>query len=83
MGFGILNGRKRGKNMSKFLALWEYVGERGESPLKLTFQEIQGITGVPMDHSFLGYKKELLEYGYRVERISRKEQTVLFCKAEQ
>ncbi len=69
--------------MSKFQTLWEYVGQRGEGPLKLTFREIEDITGVPMDHSFLRYKKELLDYGYRVEKISLKEHTVLFCKTEQ
>ena len=29
---------------------------------------------LPIDHSFLTYKKELIEYGYKVGKISMKEQ---------
>ena len=38
------------------------------------------IAGVPLDHSFLKYKKELCNYGYEVVKISMKAQTVLFAK---
>jgi len=48
--------------------------------LKLTFDEIQNIAGVPIDHSFLNFKKELTNYGYRVGKISMKEKTVNFEK---
>ena len=41
----------------------------------LTFEEIQDIAGISIDHSFLNYKKELAEYGYQVGKISLKEQT--------
>lgn len=41
---------------------------------------VQNIAGIPIDHSFLKYKKELVEYGYEVGKISMKEQTVLFNK---
>lgn len=51
---------------------------RNEQSFKLTFDEIQNIAGIPIDHSFLKYKKELLEYGYEVGKISMKEQTVAF-----
>lgn len=68
--------------MSKYDALWEYVQGSGRDALKLTFREIQDIAGVPIDHSFLKYKKELADYGYQVEKISMKEQTVLFSRAE-
>lgn len=50
--------------------------ERGEQSFGLTFEEIQHIAGIPVDHSFLGYKKKLAEYGYQVEKISMKEQAV-------
>ena len=40
--------------------------------------EIEDIAGVPIDHSFLSYKKELPDYGFRVGKISMKEQTVAF-----
>ena len=54
----------------------------GSKSFKLTFGEIQEIAGVPIDHSFLKYKKELAEYGYQVGKISMKEQTVIFNKIE-
>lgn len=64
--------------MSKYNQLWNWIKENGTDSFKLTFAEIKEIAGVPMDHSFLTYKKELLEYGYQVTKISMKEQTVLF-----
>ena len=64
--------------MSKYDPLWEYIKTRKEQNFKLTFSEIEKIAGVPIDHSFLKYKKELLEYGYEVGKISMKEQTVIF-----
>lgn len=66
--------------MSKYNALWEYVQKNGKESFRLTFEEIQKIAGVPIDHSFLKYKKELTEYGYQVGKISMKEQTILFQK---
>ncbi|MCI8697165.1 hypothetical protein [uncultured Acetatifactor sp.] len=68
--------------MSKYSALWEYVQKNGSQALKLTFEEIKDIAGIPIDHSFLKYKKELTEYGYQVGKISMKEQTVLFTKMD-
>ena len=64
--------------MSKYDALWAYVQKDGSQTLKLTFAQIQEIAGVPIDHSFLKYKKELTDYGYQVGKISMKEQTVIF-----
>ncbi len=66
--------------MSKYNILWEYIQKKGQPSFKLTFEEIQNIAGTPIDHSFLKYKKELLEYGYQVKKISMKEQTVIFNK---
>ena len=68
--------------MSKYDALWEYVQKNGQESLQLTFEEIQNIVGVPIDHSFLKYKKELTEYGYQVGKISMKNETVLFTKVD-
>jgi len=68
--------------MSKYDALWKYVQKKGDSSFKLTFEEIQNIAGIPIDHSFLKYKKELTEYGYQVGKISMKEQTVIFNRIE-
>ena len=64
--------------MSKYNALWEYVQKTGKESFRLTFEEIQDIAGVPIDHSFLKYKKELTDYGYQVGKISMKEQAVIF-----
>lgn len=66
--------------MSKYNALWEHVKKDGRQSFKLTFDEIQDIAGIPIDHSFLKYKKELEEYGYQVGKISMKEKTVIFNK---
>ena len=68
--------------MSKYNALWEYIRGRGEKSFKLSFEEIGTVGGVPLDHSFLTFKKELLSYGYRVGKISMKEQTVVFNRVE-
>ena len=68
--------------MSKYDALWDYVQKTGEPKIQLSFDEIHQIAGVALDHSFLNYKKELLAYGYQVGKISMKEQTVLFHKAD-
>lgn len=68
--------------MSKYDTLWKYVQNSGSQSLGLTFDEIQNIAGIPIDHSFLKYKKELTEYGYQVEKISMKEQKVLFHKMD-
>ncbi len=69
--------------MSKYDPLWRYVQKRGGSSFLLTFEEIQDITGAPIDHSFLNAKRELTEYGYQVGKISMKEQTVMFHKKEE
>ncbi len=66
--------------MSKYDALWKHIKKRGGPSFKLTFDEIKSIAGIAIDHSFLNYKKELLEYGYKVERISLKDKTVFFRK---
>lgn len=66
--------------MSKYNSLWEYVQCNGKHSFKLTFEEIQNIVGIPIDHSFLKYKKELTDYGYRVGKISMKEQTATLEK---
>lgn len=68
--------------MSKYDALWEYVGGRDERSFKLTFDEIGEIAGVEIDHSFLRYKKELELLGWRVSKISMKERTVEFERTE-
>ena len=66
--------------MSKYNVLWEFIRASGKPRLTLTFDEIGQIAGVPLDHSFLKYKKELCDYGYEVVKISMKSQAVLFAE---
>jgi len=68
--------------LSKYNSLWDFVQKKGSQSFKLTFDEIKDIAGIPIDHSFLNYKKELMEYGYQVGKISMKEQTVVFNKID-
>ena len=69
--------------MSKYDPLWKWISENGQDNIKLTYAEIEGILGFPIDHSFLKFKKELSEYGFQVGKISMKEETVAFQKAKQ
>ena len=64
--------------MSKYNSLWNWIQENGDDKFSLTYDEIEKIAGFPIDHSFLMYKKELAEYGYKVGKISMKEQKVMF-----
>lgn len=68
--------------MSKYDKLWSYVEVQDGRDLTLTFDEIGEVAGVPLDHSFLNYKKELLPHGWEVEKISLKQQTVRFRRTE-
>ena len=68
--------------MSKYDKLWEYVEAQEGDRLDLGFDEIGEIAGVPIDHSFLNYKKELLAHGWQVEKISMKRQTVSFRRCQ-
>lgn len=64
--------------MSKYAALWEAIRQDGRPTFTLTFAEVEAFAGIPLDHSFLTYKKELMAYGYQVGKISMKEKTVVF-----
>lgn len=64
--------------MSKYTPLWQHIAAHNEQELTLTYEEIQSVLGFPIDHSFLTFKKELLEYGWEVEKISMKEEKVKF-----
>lgn len=66
--------------MSKYDPLWNFVSADGREAVVLSFEEIEKIAGIPIDHSFLRYKKELVEYGYEVDNISMKERKVTFKK---
>ena len=64
--------------MSKYEPLWRWIKENRENDFVLTYDDIEKIAGVPLDHSFLTYKKELSEYGFKVGKISVKNKTVAF-----
>jgi hypothetical protein len=66
--------------MSKYNPLWSYIESRGEQSFTLTFDEAAAVLGFEIDHSFLNSKKELLDYGYQVGKISLKNKTVAFEK---
>lgn len=68
--------------MSKYEPLWKYIKDNQKLEYKLTYEEIRNILGFDIDHSFLKYKKELLEYGYEITKISIKEKFVLIHKIE-
>lgn len=68
--------------MSKYDRLWAYIQSRGDASFTLSFEEVGAIAGVPLDHSFLSFKKELTAYGYQVGKISMKNQTVTFSRLD-
>lgn len=70
------------KYESKYESLWNWIKVNGADSFKLTFAEIEKIAGLPVDHSFLTYKKEVLAFGYKVSKISIREQTVAFEKTD-
>ena len=67
--------------MSKYDPLWNWIKDIGTDSFSLTFDEIEKIAGIPIDHSFLNFKKELLNYGFKVGKISLKNKTVAFERA--
>ena len=68
--------------MSKYEKLWLYLKTQTSQKITLTCDEIEKIAGVPLDHSFLTYKKELIEFGWSVKKVSLKGKTVEFEKIE-
>lgn len=65
--------------MSKYEPLWNYVKPQ-EADFTLTYEQIEKILGFPIDHSFLTFKKELIDYSWQVGKISMKNKTVSFIK---
>lgn len=64
--------------MSKYHLLWQHITAREEDGFTLTFEQMEEIAGIPMDHSFLKYKKELRDFGWKTGKISMKNRTVAF-----
>lgn len=68
--------------MSKYEPLWRWIKVNGTESFVLSFDKIERITGFPIDHSFLQYKKELTAFGYNVKKISMNKRTVSFEKIQ-
>lgn len=70
--------------MSKYGHLWMYIDlifrRTNREKIELSFNQIKDATGFELDHSFLIYKKELLDYGYKVEKIKLKDKKIIFSK---
>ena len=66
--------------MSKYDLLWKEIDTAFK--LTLSFDEIEKLGGVVIDHSFLKFKKELEGLGYQVEKISLKQKTITFCRVQ-
>jgi hypothetical protein len=65
-------------SMSKYDPLWQYLQKDKTNLITLSFEEIKNILGFKIDHSFLNYKKELKDYGYKVNKIFLKEKKIDF-----
>ena len=68
--------------MSKYEPLWKYIKENNKDRYELSYSEINKILGFSINHSFLTYKKELIEYGYEVTKINMQNKTILFNKID-
>ena len=64
--------------MSKYESLWRHLKDDGRDSFRMTFDEINTVLGFEIDHSFLNAKKEAMQFGYMVGKISLKEKHVTF-----
>lgn len=62
--------------MSKYDPLWKWISENEDKDFVISYSKIEDILGFSIDHSFLTYKKELLEYGFEIGKISMKNKTI-------
>ncbi|WP_296031792.1 hypothetical protein [uncultured Treponema sp.] len=73
--------------MSKYQHLWIYIDlifkQTNKEKLELSFSQIKDAAGFELDHSFLTCKKELLDYGYKVEKIKLKDKKIVFSKIKE
>ena len=70
--------------MSKYNDLWIYIDlifkQMDKEKIELSFSQIKDVAGNELDHSFLNCKKELLDYGYKVEKVKLKDKKIVFSK---
>ena len=58
--------------MSKYEPLWRFLSGDGSGCIQFSFERIEEILGFSLDHSFLRYKQEAEQYGYRVRKFRSK-----------
>ncbi|MDR1911577.1 MAG: hypothetical protein LBQ52_04435 [Helicobacteraceae bacterium] len=68
--------------MSKYEQLWKYIQANGSAVLKLSFEEVKNIIGFEIERYFLSYKKEVVQFGHSVGKISLKEKYVAFDRID-
>lgn len=68
---------------SKYDALWQYVEKLEGETHTLSFSEAAQVLGFPVDHSLLRYKKDLLSYGWKVGKISLKQERIQFSRTKE
>ena len=70
--------------MSKYNDLWIYIDlifkQMDKEKIELSFSQIKDVAGIELDHSFLNCKKELLDYGYKVEKVKLKDKKIVVSK---
>lgn len=70
--------------MSKYNDFWIYIDlifkQMDKEKIELSFSQIKDVAGIELDHSFLNCKKELLDYGYKVEKVKLKDKKIVFSK---
>lgn len=70
--------------MSKYNDLCIYIDlifkQMDKEKIELSFSQIKDVAGIELDHSFLNCKKELLDYGYKVEKVKLKDKKIVFSK---
>lgn len=64
----------------KKMILWRYIKDNDKQEYIFIYDDIKNILGFNIDHAFLTYKKELIEYGYEVLKISLKDKMVMIKK---
>lgn len=74
---------RKEKTMSKYQPLWDYVKAHDQDVYDLSFEDISRILGFEIDHAFLTYKKELLDMGYEVGKISLKNKRLTMHRISQ
>ena len=70
--------------MNKYKDLWIYIDlifkQTNKEKIELSFNQIKDATNFEINHYFLIYKKELLDYGYKVVKIKLKDKKIIFEK---